>query len=206
MKQKSERDSTANPLLLLVTGLCPLLIPSFTLQNGLILGLGVCLHALLLAATIPPLAKLVGESLRFHLALTISAVITVIYSLTVRLVFPAEVPSLSPFIAFIALNCFSLSVMEGSLRQQSLEKFPEYARSAIVLFLTLIVFASLRELLGSGILTLYRTETAQAILDLRLLIRFPLRIALLPSGAFLLLGYGIAAYRLRNKRKKGALL
>lgn len=206
MMRRNEKSSpAANPLLLLISGLCPVLIPTFTFQNGVILGFGIAIHAIILAAVIPILKNLVSESLRFLLSLTVSAIVSVIYGLVVRLLFPASVSGLSPFLALIALNCFSLSIIRGSLRQDALEKIPEYARSAGAFFVTVLVFAALRELIGSGVITIYRTETARIVWDLRSLVRIPIRIALLPSGAFLLLGYGIALYQSWRKHRRGVL-
>lgn len=202
MNPETLKPAPANPVLLMVTGLCPVLIPSFTLQNGLILGLGVASHGVILAALVPVLSKLASDSIRFYLSLSISGMVAVLYGLGVRAVFPAEAFGLSPFLAFIALNCFGLAVLRGSLRQTGLDRLPEYLRAAGELLLTWIVFAALRELLGSGLLTLYSTESARAVLDLRTVFVFPLRIALLPSGAFLLLGYGVALYRIRTKPRK----
>lgn len=202
MNLESVKSAPANPILLMVTGLCPVLIPSYTLQNGLILGLGVASHAVILAALVPVLSRLASDSIRFYLSLSVSGLVAALYGLGVRAVFPAEAFGLSPFLAFIALNCFGLAVLRGSLRQTGLDRLPEYARSAGELLLTWVVFAALRELLGSGILTLYSTDTARAVLDLRSVFLFPIRIALLPSGAFLLLGYGAALYRFHAKPRK----
>jgi len=201
MNQKGEKIDTANPMLLLVSGLCPVLIPSFTLQNGLILGVGIALHAVLLAALIPLLIKLVSKELHFPVSVMISALITVIYGATVRIAFPYEYPGLSPFLALIALNCFGFSVLRGSLRQDSLERFSEYARSAISFLVSLVLFSFVREVLGSGMITVYQTEAARLIVDLRDLVMVPIPIMLLPAGAFLLLGYAIAAYQFRMQTK-----
>jgi len=202
MNQPNERPSASNPVLMVVTGLCPLLIPSVTFQRGYILGIGVVVHAILLAALLPVLGRMVGSSLQFSLSLALSGMITALYSVGVRLAFPAEAYGLSPFLGLIAVNCFGLSVLRGSLRQAGLDRLPEYARSAGILLLTWLGFSALREVLGSGFLTLYATETSRAVLDLRSVIVFPLRSVLLPFGAFLLLGYCIALYRLRGKRRK----
>ena len=199
---KSAKTSPANPLFLIVTGLCPMLIPSYTLQKGLILGIGVSVHAMILAAFVPVLVRLTGDSIRFSLSLAVSGMVAALYGLGVRFLFPAEAFGLSPFLALIAVNCFGLSVLRGSLRQTGLNRVMDYARSSGELLLTWIGFSALRELLGSGLLTLYSMESSRAVLDLRTLFPYPLRIALLPSGAFLLLGYGIALYRLRAKRQK----
>jgi len=202
MTRITRRFPAANPLLYIVTGLCPILIPSFTLQNGMILGFGVAAHAIVLAALVPVLSRLTNDSLRFYLSLAVSGIVATLYGLGIRALFPAESYGLSPFLALLALNCFGLSVLRSSLRQEGLERLPEFARSAAILFLSLIVFAALRELLGSGMVTLYSRESAAAVLDLRSVLKFPIRMALLPSGAFLLLGYGCALYRLRGKRRK----
>jgi Na+-translocating ferredoxin:NAD+ oxidoreductase RnfE subunit len=198
----AEKNGSSNPVLLIVTGLCPLLIPSITIQRALILGIGVGVHAVILAVLVPILSRVCGDSIRFNLSLAVSGMVAALYGLGIRAVFPAEAFGLSPFLALIALNCFGLSVLRGSLRQSGLDRLPEYARSAAWLLLTWLGFAALRELTGSGLLTLYATETSRAVLDLRSLIIYPIRLATLPAGAFLLLGYGIALYRLRAKRRK----
>jgi len=201
MNPNAEKNDTANPLLMLVSGLCPVLIPSFTLQNGIILGAGVALHAILLAVFVPLLIKLIGKELHFSVAVMLSAAIAAVYGAAVRLAFPYEYPGLSPFLALIALNCFGLSVLRGSLRQDSLERLPEYARSALYFLATLLLFSSVRELFGSGMITLYHAETAKWTLDLRNYLTVPLPILLLPAGAFLLLGYAIAARQFWSQTK-----
>ncbi len=203
MTRTIRRYPSANPLLYIVTGLCPVLIPSFTLQNGMILGFGVAVHAIVLAALVPVLSRLTSDSLRYYLALAVSGLVATLYGLGIRAVFPAESFGLSPFLALLALNCFGLSVLRASLRQEGLDRLPEYARSAAILLLSWMVFAAIRELLGSGMITLYSRESAAAVLDLRSIVKYPIRMALLPSGAFLLLGYGSALYRLRAKQKQG---
>ena len=203
MNSSDDRKCTANPLLLLVSGLCPVLIPSFTFQSGFVMGLGVALHATILAALVPLLARMTNPALRYPVALSFSAVIATVHGMAVRFLFPAFALGLAPFIAFLALNCFGLSVMKGSLRQDSLERFSEYAKAAALSFVTVIAFAGLRELLGSGMITFYRTEKLRVVLDLRSVIRLPLRMALLPSGAFILLGYAIAGNRMWAARRRG---
>ncbi len=201
MTLKNAQVSSANPFLLLVSGLCPVLMPSFTLQNGLILGFGISIHAVLLAAILPVLLRAVRRTLHFTIAMSLSALIALLYGILIRAVFPYEAFGLSPYLSILALNCYGLAILRGSLRQDSLEKVPEYAKSSAVLFFTVAVFSALREVLGSGRITFLQTETLQAVLDLRFLVRVPIRMALLPAGAFLLLGYSIALYRMRIQAK-----
>lgn len=201
MKIRCGQIDTPNPMLLLIAGLCPVLIPTNTLQNGIILGLGIAIHAMLLALLIPAIAKISEKELQFPISIALSSLIAAVYGLVIRILFPDGYTGLSPFLALIALNCFSLSVLRGSLRQESLERFPEYARSAAVFFLTIVAFAIIREMLGSGVVTLYASEHARLVLDLRNVIRIPIRLMLLPAGAFMLLGYAIAGYKLHLHAK-----
>lgn len=195
---------TQNPALVQLLGLCPLLAVSTS--AGSALGLGIATLAVLVASSL--LASLLGRWLlpEVRLAvfvLTIAGLVTAV-ELALAAWWPGLHDALGIFLPLIVTNCLVLARAEAFASRQPVRPAVVDALAMGLGFgLVLLILGATRELLGRG--------TVGA--DLGLLLGGPaagdgLRLlpqgdgfllALLPSGAFVLLGLMLAA---RNWRRQ----
>ena len=189
-----------NPGLVQLLGLCPLLAVSSTVANALGLGLatlGVLVVSNLLAALAGP--RLPREVRLAVFVLLIAAAVTTV-ELTMAAWWPGMHASLGIFLPLIVTNCLLLARAESFASREPLPRaLLDGLAMGLGFLLALLALGASRELLGRGSLGA----------DLGLLFGgshagggwqvFPesrgLLIALLPPGAFVLLGLMIALGR-----------
>lgn len=199
-----------NPGLVQLLGLCPLLAVSTTLGNAL--GLGIATLAVLLASSLA--ASLVGRWLLPEVRIgvfvvTIAAAVTAV-ELVAAAWLPALHQSLGIFLPLIVTNCLVLARAESFASRQPLPRALLDGLAMGLGFLgVLLLLGAGRELLGHGSLG--------ADLDLLLGERFSgtgwrllpesrgLLVALLPPGAFVLLGLLLALLNLRPAARRSAI-
>jgi electron transport complex protein RnfE len=198
-----------NPGFVQLLGLCPLLAVSTTVASAL--GLGLATLAVLMASN--AIAALVGPSLPREVRLavfvvTIAAAVTSV-ELTMAAWWPALHGSLGIFLPLIVTNCLVLARAESFASRESLPRaLLDGFAMGLGFLLVLLALGASRELLGRGSLGA----------DLHLLLGdrfaglgwhlFPeahgLLIALLPPGAFLLLGLMLALGQWRSATRRRA--
>ncbi len=193
-----------NPALVQLLGLCPLLAVSTS--AGSALGLGIATLAVLVASSL--LASLLGRWLlpEIRLAvfvLTIAGLVTAV-ELALAAWWPGLHDALGIFLPLIVTNCLVLARAESFASRQPLRPAIVDALSMGLGFgLVLLALGAARELLGHGTIGAglgLLLGDAAASGGLRLLPdSMGLLIALLPSGAFILLGLMLAA---RNWRRQ----
>jgi Na+-translocating ferredoxin:NAD+ oxidoreductase subunit E len=179
--------SDQNPGLVQLLGLCPLLAISTSLASGL--GLGLATLAVLTASNVA--ASLVGRALPAEIRIAVFVVLIAALVTAVELAFAAWMPALHAalgiFLPLIVTNCLLLARAEAFASRQSL---PRAALDGIAMgggfLLVLATLGAVRELLGRGSLGA----------DFAAL--FGLAFALLPPGAFIVLGLMVAAHNARR--------
>jgi electron transport complex protein RnfE len=195
-----------NPGLVQLLGLCPLLAVSTTLGNAL--GLGIATLGVLLASSLT--ASLVGRWLLPEVRIGVFVVTIAAAVTAVELVTAAWLPelheSLGIFLPLIVTNCLVLARAESfASRRGVVEAAVDALGMGVGFLLVLVSLGSVREILGHGSLggdlQLLFGESARG-LGLQL---FPAQsgwlLALLPPGAFILLGLMVAAHNWRIARR-----
>lgn len=196
-----------NPGFVQLLGLCPLLAVSSTVANAL--GLGLATLGVLVASNL--LAALVGPRLPREVRLAVFVMVIAAAVTTVELAMAAWWPglraSLGIFLPLIITNCLVLARAESFASRQSpvgalLDGFAMGAGFLVAL----LALGTVRELLGRGSLGAdldLLLGPAFAGVGWRL---FPesggLLIALLPPGAFVLLGLMLAAGNAVGERRR----
>jgi Na+-translocating ferredoxin:NAD+ oxidoreductase subunit E len=165
----------SNPGLVQLLGLCPLLAVSTSVDNALGLALATC--AVLLTSNV--IASLVGRWLlpEVRIAVFVLAIAGAVTSVQLAIAawWPGLHDSLGIFLPLIVTNCLVLARAESFASRQPLGlALLDGAAMGLGFGLVLVTLGALRELLGHGLL-----------------------LALLPPGAFILLGLMLA---LRNWR------
>jgi Na+-translocating ferredoxin:NAD+ oxidoreductase subunit E len=186
-----------NPGLVQLLGLCPLLAISTSLGSGL--GLGLATLAVLTASN--GLISLVGRSLPAEIRIAMFVLLIAALVTSVELLLAAWLPGLHKalgiFLPLIVTNCLVLARAEAFASRQSPWRavLDGFAMGGGFL-LVLVTLGGVRELLGHGTLggdlhALLGSPVGMS--GLRLFgSEHGFLLALLPPGAFILLGLGLA--------------
>jgi len=188
-----------NPGLVQLIGLCPLLAVSNTVVNALSLGIATIFVLTLSNFFISALRKIIPRFLRLPIFIMIIATLVISASLLMEALSLSLYQKLGLFFALITTNCAVLARAEAFAYSQPI-------RYAILdgfiqgcgFFLVLLFLGALREIMGQG--TLFHGISSvlgeqYRALELRLFHEdYQFLLMLLPPGAFLLLGFLVAAY------------
>lgn len=199
-----------NPALVQLLGLCPLLAVSGTVINAL--GLGLATLFVLIGSNVS--VSLIRHQVADHLRLPAFVMIIAAFTTCVELLMQAYAYSLYQvlglFIPLIVTNCAILGRADGFARKNT----PWIAAydglmMGLGFLVVLVVLGGIREVLGLGTLLdgahLLFGEQAQGWQIRVLPEAYPgVLIAILPPGAFILLGFLIAGKQALDLRQKRA--
>jgi len=199
---------TNNPTFVQLLGMCPTLATTTSVTNAL--GMGVAVIAVLSFSNlfISLLRKIIPKQVRIASYIVIISGFVTAVELLIKAYFPAINKALGLFIPLIVVNCIILARAEAfASKNPPLASFCDGIATGIGFTLALVAIAFVRELLGSGGLFAGADGTG----GVRILGDWysPASIFLMPSGAFLTLGFLIAAAQKvrtsseeRERRKK----
>ena len=194
-----------NPGLVQLLGLCPLLAVSTSLGSGL--GLGIATLSVLVASNCA--AALVGRHLPTEVRIAVFVLLIASLVTAVELALAAWVPGLHTalgiFLPLIVTNCLLLARAEAFAQRQPVHHAALDGFAMGMGFLAvLVVLGAIRELLGRGSLggdlhTLLGTDPSLGVhlFDAR----HGFLLAVLPPGAFILLGLLLALRQARRSRR-----
>jgi electron transport complex protein RnfE len=194
-----------NPVLVLLLGLCPTLAVTTSAYNGM--GMGAATTAVLLGSNIcvSLIRNLIPKKVRIPCYIVVIATFVTLVEMLLEAFVFGLFQSLGLFIPLIVVNCMILGRAEAWASRNTL------GRSIIDAFgmglgftVTLFLLGGVREVLGNGTLTLFQYQ--------EILVRFqilakdadPILVMILPPGAFIALGFFVAAMnaiQLRRSKK-----
>lgn len=200
-----------NTSLVQILGLCPLLAVTTNLVNGVMLSLATIIVMALAGGAVAALRNLIPHEIRIPVfILIVAALVTV-----VDLLFNAQLHELylvlGIFIPLIVTNCIVLARVEAyAAKNPPLQAAADGVFMGLGMLWTLGLLGGLRELIGSGTLFSGIDMVIPGLQPLQLLPQdYPgLLLAILPPGAFILLGCLIAAknwYEARSAARHRAL-
>ena len=185
-----------NTSLVQVTGLCPLLAVTTNLINGAMLSLATLLVIAMAGFTVASLRNLIPHEIRIPVFILILASLVTV----VDLLFNAHLHELylilGIFIPLIVTNSIALSRVEAyASKNPPLQSFFDGVFMGVGMLWTLSLLGGLRELLGHGTLFSGIDMVIPGLKPIQVLpADYPgFLIAILPPGAFILLGCMIAA-------------
>ena len=175
-----------NPGLAQLIGLCPLLAVSTTVINGLSLGIATIFVLTLSNLFISALRHIIPRTLRLPIFIMIIATLVICASLLMEAFSHSLYEKLGLFFALITTNCAVLARAEAFAYTQkvSYAMFDGFMQG-FGFFLVLLLVGSVREILGHG--TFLEIPLAH--------FNAPFLLALLPPGAFVVLGFIVAGYQ-----------
>jgi electron transport complex protein RnfE len=174
-----------NPALVQLIGLCPLLAISTTVLNAFSLGCATLFVLTLSNSFISLLRRIIPHSLRLPIFIMIIASLVICASLLMEAFSYPLYEQLGLFFALITTNCAVLARAEAFAYSQPIHyaAFDGFMQG-LGFFLILLLLGSVREILGSGTflqMPLFSND-------------YQFLLALLPPGAFLVLGFVVAGY------------
>jgi len=184
-----------NTSLIQILGLCPLLAVTTNATNGITLSLATIVVMMISNAAIALLRNLIPHEIRIPVFILIIAALVTVVDLLFNTLFHELYVVLGIFIPLIVTNCIVLARVEAfAAKNPPLQSTFDGLFMGVGMLWTLALLGGLRELLGSGTLFGGIDMVVAGWQPLRLLPEnYPgLLLALLPPGAFILLGCLIA--------------
>lgn len=196
-----------NSALVQLLGLCPLLAVSSTATNALGLGIATTLVLFCTNVAVSSLRRWVPSEIRIPIYVMIIASVVSAVQLLINAYAYGLYQSLGIFIPLIVTNCIVIGRAEAFAAKN--EVFPS-AIDGLAMGLgataALFVLGAIREVLGNGTLfdgaDLLLGEWAQVLRIEIVHLDSPFLLAILPPGAFIGLGFMLAAKYLIDERQK----
>lgn len=183
-----------NPILVLLLGLCPTLAVTNSAYNGI--GMGAATTFVLIGSNlmISIIKPIVPKSVRIPVYIVVIATFVTIVDLALQAYLYDLWRNLGLFVPLIVVNCIILGRAEAFASRNSVGRSVlDGVGMSLGFTVTLFVLGTIREILGSGTLTLFQlgeTEVKFALLGAD----YPgILVMILPPGAFLTLGVMLAA-------------
>ena len=196
-----------NPGLIQLLGLCPLLAVTGNAINGLGLGIATIITLTVSNTIISFTRNWVRKEIRIpYYVLVIASIVTII-DLTMHAITPQLHHILGIFIPLIVTNCVIIGRAEAFASKNKISRAAlDGFMMGLGFALVLVVLGGLRELIGSGTLFSNSSVMFGAIADNWSLQVFDnykgFLLAILPPGAFIGLGFLIAAKNIIDKKLK----
>ena len=182
---------TNNPTFVQLLGMCPTLATTTSIVNALGMGVSVIVVLAFSNLYISLLRKIIPKEVRIASYIVIISGFVTAVELIIKAYFPSIDPSLGLFIPLIVVNCIILARAEAfASKNGPIESFFDGIATGIGFTLALFWIAFVRELLGTGMLFASSEGTGGVKIFGDWL--SPATIFLMPTGAFLTLGFLVA--------------
>lgn len=191
-----------NPIFIIVLGLCPALAVSTQVVNAIGMGAGVIFVLLGSNIFVSLLKNFIPEKVRIPAYIVIIASFVTIVDLVMQAFAPSLSKSLGVFVQLIVVNCIILGRAEAFANKNNISDSVLDALGMGVGFtLALGLISLIREVLGSGTITLFAFGSFDGVIKLPGLSESPARVMSLAAGALLVMGYLKALITWLNSRK-----
>ena len=192
-----------NPVFVIVLGLCPTLGVSTQVSNALGMSAGVLFVLLFSNLLISALRNFIPDSIHIPAYVVIIASLVTIIEMVMHAFVPAVYSALGVYLPLIVVNCIILGRAEAfAARNTVLDSVLDAIGMAIGFALGLTLIAVIRELLGSGTITLFAVGNFDGVIRIPWFYNNPIRVISLAPGALLLMGYLKAFFDWTGARKK----
>ncbi|MCM2330194.1 MAG: electron transport complex subunit E [Pseudomonas sagittaria] len=195
-----------NVALVQMLALCPALAVTTTATNGLGMGLATTLVLICTNAIISSLRHSIAPEVRNPVMIAIIAGVVTLIDMAMNAWMHEMYKVLGLFIALIVTNCAVLGRAESfSLKNPVIPSILDGAGMGIGFTWVLVVIGGIREILGSGTLFAQASSLLGAHfqwLEITVLPGFQgILLAILPPGAFIVLGFLLAGKRVLDRKR-----
>lgn len=186
----------SNPVFILALGLCPTLAVSTSIGNALGMTLAVVIVLLGSNIIISAIRNIVPNIMRIPIFIVIIATLVTVVNLIFQANFPDLHQSLGIYLPLVVVNCIILGRAEAFASKNPIVYSIADALGITVGFmLALLMISFLRQMLGTGSLSLSVFGIDINFFTLPVLNEHPMVIFILPPGAFLLIGLLLGLFR-----------
>lgn len=182
-----------NPIFVLALSLCPALATTSTAKNALTMGLSVMFVITLNNTVVSITRKVVNPKVRVPVYITSIATIVTLVQLLLQAYFPAAYKELGIYLALIVVFAIILARAEVfASKNPVVPSFFDGLGMGCGFALAMTVIGVIRELFGAG-----------SIFGFQILGSWynPALIMILPAGAFILIGYLVAGFKMFLERQ-----
>lgn len=193
-----------NPVFIIVLGLCPTLGVSTQVSNAIGMSAGVLFVLLFSNLLISALRNFIPDSIHIPAYIVIIASLVTIIELVMHAFVPALYSALGVYLPLIVVNCIILGRAEAfAARNTVMDSILDAIGMSIGFALGLILISVIRELFGSGTISLFAMGNFDGVIRIPWFYNNPIRVMSLAPGALLLMGYLKAFFDWKSARKKG---
>lgn len=192
-----------NPIFVIMLGMCPTLAVSTQVSNALGMGLGVVFVLTLSNIFISLLKKVIPDSIRIPAYIVIIASFVTILEMLMHAYLPDLYDALGIYLSLIVVNCVILGRAEAFANKNSvLDSALDGIGMGLGFTLGLTIIALIREVIGSGTITLFAIGSWDGVIKVPLLNKAPVRVVAMSAGALLVMGLLKAFFNWRNEKKE----
>jgi electron transport complex protein RnfE len=203
MKELTKGIFRENPVFVIVLGLCPTLGVSSQVSNALGMSAGVMFVLLFSNIIISALRKVIPSSIHIPAYIVVIASLVTITELVMHAFVPAVYSALGVYLPLIVVNCIILGRAEAFASKNTIvDSILDAIGMSIGFALGITLIAVIRELLGSGTITLFPMGGFSGVINIPWFNDNPIRVMALAPGALLLMGYLKAYFDWTASRKK----
>ncbi len=182
----------SNPLFVLALGFCPALAVSTSVDNAIGMSVGVAFVLLGANLIVSAIRKAVPNIVRIPVFIVIIATFVTVVNLVFHAYVPSLYESLGIYLPLIVVNCIILGRAEAFASKNPVtSSIADALGVSIGFFLALLIISFLREVLGTGSLSLFGTK----LFTLPVLGDNPMTLFILAPGAFLIMALLLALFR-----------
>ena len=193
-----------NPIFIIMLGLCPTLGVSTQVVNALGMGAGVIFVLVCSNIFVSLLKNFIPDKVRIPAYIVIIASFVTIVEMVMHAFIPSLYKSLGVFVPLIVVNCIILGRAEAFANKNGvLASILDGLGMGIGFMLSLILISLVREVLGSGTITLFPIGSFSGVIKIPVLYSSPVRVIRLSAGALLVMGYLKAFFNWSETRKRG---
>lgn len=182
-----------NPIFVLALSLCPALATTSTAKNALTMGLSVMFVITLNNTVVSITRKVVNPKVRVPVYITSIATIVTLVQLLLQAYFPAAYKELGIYLALIVVFAIILARAEVfASKNPVVPSFFDGLGMGCGFALAMTIIGVIRELFGAG--SIFGFQVLGSWYN-------PALIMILPAGAFILIGYLVAGFKMFLERQ-----
>ena len=199
---------TENPVFVLMLGLCSTLAVTTKVENAIIMGICLTIVLILSNTIISILKKLIPESVKIPTYILIIGTMVTILEILLEKYAVELYNVLGIYLPLIVVNCIILGrAINVASRESVLNSIKDGFFIGLGYLFSLVVIALIREVLGTGYLTIMDLSTS--LTGYRMVYQIyeagnilPLNILQTPAGAFFTLGFISLLFNLRRDKNE----
>ncbi len=192
-----------NPIFIIMLGLCPTLAVSTQVWNAIGMGMGVIFVLVGSNVFIALLKSFIPDSIRIPSYIVIIASFVTILEMLLHAYMIDLYNALGIYLSLIVVNCIILGRAEAFASKNTvLDSALDGLGMGIGFTLGLTLIAFIREVIGSGTITLINLGETKIVFEIPGYVNAPVKVIALSAGALLVMGYLKAFFTWKTGHEK----